>query len=332
MSSPVQLPPFWRETAPTSQRALAPPWHIADPELPKHWERTGGGHGIRVGVADTGIDIGHPEIAGRVLKVRDAFGRDAADRNGHGTHCATTIAGSGVGVAPKAELLIAKVLDDNGSGDSRECAAGIDWLVNEGCHIISLSWGGSTDDEWTRQAVQRAIDAGCLVFAATGNERAKRVGYPASHCVGVGAVDRRLRLADFSNRGKDVDCVGYGVDILAGVPGGKYQSMSGTSMATPFIAGIAANRLSAELRTLGRIVTRSPADMLRLADYVKDLGPDGMDHSYGRGFPDLSNLFTKQLSVDAPTIPAETVTARIEEVGTGRVWTGLLQPERPFKQ
>lgn len=329
MSTPVQLPPFWRETAPTSQRALAPPWHVADPELPRHWEHTGAGHGIRVGVADTGIDPHHPEIAGRVLKIWDAFGREGEDNNGHGTHCATTIAGTGVGVAPKAELLVAKVLDDNGSGDSRQCAQGIDWLVNEGCHVISLSWGGATDDPWTRQAVERAIDHGCLVFAATGNERAKRVGYPAAHCVGVGAVDRRFRLADFSNRGKDVDCVGYGVDVMAGVPGGYYQSMSGTSMATPFIAGIAANRLSAELRHLGQIVTRSPAAMLKLGAYVKDLGADGQDTSYGRGFPDCSQLFYEQLVQQVPSQPATgAMICRVEEIGTGRMFVGNIYPQK----
>lgn len=329
MSAPVQLPPVFRDTAPSDFKPLARPWHVEDPELPRHWPHTGAGQGILVGVCDTGVDAGHVELEGRVAGARSFVGGSEYDGNGHGTHVATTIAGAGVGMAPNCRVACAKVLDDSGAGDSETVAQGIDWLVGIGCHVINLSLGGPSDDPYTRVAVQRAIDAGVLVFAATGNERANRVGYPARHCVGVGAVDRKLQLAYFSNRGKDVDVVGFGVEILAGLPGNKYAAWSGTSMATPWIAGVAANRLSAELKHLGAIRTRCPADMLRLAEYTRDLGPEGQDPSYGRGIPLVSTLFYEQLAPPAPVTPPPAkeaiIVGRFEEIGgQGRVWSGNL--------
>lgn len=299
--SGVQLPPYYRESE-SDVRALALPYHLADREFPRHWLHTDGGRGILVGVADTGIDPHHQEIAGRVYASRSFVGRSSFDGNDHGTHVATTIGGNAVGVAPSCELAIAKVLGDNGAGSNRGVAEGIDWLVAEGCHIINLSLGGPTDDRETREAILRAIAAGVLVIAATGNERASQVGYPARHCVAVGAVDRAMKLAYFSNRGKDVDLVGYGVNVYAGIPRNRYAEFSGTSMATPFIAGCAANRLSAELKHLGKIVTKSADDLLKLETLVTDLGEAGRDTSYGRGFPDLGRALYEQLEPPAPPV------------------------------
>jgi major intracellular serine protease len=325
--TPVQLPPYFRETRPTSVRAEALPYHVADPELPKHWQHTGAGDGIIVGICDTGVDYDHVEISGRVHAIKSFVGDSAFDGNGHGTHVASTIVGRSVGVAPRAKVAIAKVLEDNGSGSSEDVAHGVDWLVDAGCHIINLSLGGPQDDPFTRAAIERALAAGVIVIAATGNERANRVGYPARHCVAVGAVDRKLRLADFSNKGKDVDLVGYGVEVLAALPGNKYAAWSGTSMATPFIAGIAANRLSAEKKHLGRIVTRKPADILKLQSFVRDLGPAGFDTSYGRGFPDLTRCFYEQLDALKPVDPndGDIWFGRIEHPASGVAFAGPLR-------
>ena len=285
----LHLPPFYKGQETFSIKASALPWHITDVKLDSYWPHTCAGAGILVGVADTGIDETHPDIAGRI-RWAQAFvrRRGRADRvddgNGHGTHVATTIAT----MAPNAEFAIAKVLADNGSGSNRGVATGIRALADQGCHIINLSLGGPYDDPDTRDAVDYAKRAGCLVFVATGNENANAVGFPAQHAVGVGAVGRDRKLAWFSNRGKNVDIVGYGVEIIAGVPGGTWQEMSGTSMATPWIAGIAANRLSAELKHRGEVYTNSDARLLELETFVTDLGPAGRDTSYGRGMPDLA--------------------------------------------
>lgn len=295
MTTPVQLPPFFRG-ATVDKRASSLPYHLADIRMPKHWEHTGAGEGVVVGVADTGIDQDHPEIAGRIIDAQSFIpGEGHQDGNDHGTHVATTIAGENVGVAPKSRLLIAKVLGNNGSGSNRGVAEGIRWLANAGANIINLSLGGPYDDPETRVAILEAIHMGVLCVAATGNERASHVGYPAVHCIGVGAVDRGLKLAYFSNRGKNVDIVGYGVDVYAGIPGGRYAEFSGTSMATPFFAGVVANRLSAEIKHQGEITTKNTDDLLKLETFVTDLGPGGRDTSFGRGFPDLDRALYKNL-------------------------------------
>ena len=326
LATPIQLPPHFRETLPTDIKALAHPWHIADVDLPRHWQHTGGGQNILIGVADTGVDSDHKEIKGRMLEACSFVGGTYKDENGHGTHCTTIACGAEVGVAPNAVYMHAKVMDANGSGSSENVAKGIDWLADKGCHIISLSLGGAADDPYTRASVQSAVAAGIIVVAATGNERSSRVGYPARHCVGIGAIDRSYKLADFSNRGKEVDLVGFGVDILAGLPGNKYAAWSGTSMATPYIAGLIANRLSCELRHTGRIKTKKSNDLLLLDKYVKDLGKDGQDSSYGRGFPDLAQAFYSQLDPEDTPFPVPVPGARrvtvFDEDGTE--WQGNL--------
>ncbi len=326
----LHLPPVYRGQEIFDVKAEGYPWHIADPRIPDHWDHTGAGEGVLYGVADTGIDEDHPDIAGRIERAavfvpsRVRREPDYFDGNGHGTHVATTAAA----MAPKARFIIAKVLGDNGSGANEKVAEGVRWLAEQGAHIINLSLGGPNDDRLTRDAVNYAKSKGSIVVIATGNEAANSVGYPARHGVGVGAVDRSRKLAWFSNRGKDVDIVGYGVDILAGVPGGKYQTMSGTSMATPWIGAIATLRLSAELKHLGKIVTNSDDNLRRLETFVTDLGPEGRDTSYGRGMPDLARCLYENLTSDDPVAPASTLQVRVENINSGERWQGLLTPER----
>jgi len=234
MSGVAQLPPYFRGTE-YSVRAQALPYHLTDTEMPKHWKQTGAGLGIVVGIADTGIDLQHPEVVGKVIAGNAFVGRRGGnwdtDGNGHGTHTSSTIVGENVGVAPKAKLVVAKVLGDNGSGSNMGVAEGLAYLVEQKVNIISLSLGSSYDDPLTRDAVLAAKAAGIIVIIATGNERANYVGFPAQHGVGIGAIDRGMKLADFSNRGKKVDLVGYGVDLYAAIPGGKYAAWSGTCLA-----------------------------------------------------------------------------------------------------
>lgn len=318
------------------QRAASLPWHIADVALEKHWEHTGGGTGILVGVIDTGCDISHADIKDRVLfgnnfsrnwrGKRGADG-DYYDGNDHGTHVATTIAA----MAPNSRFAIAKALADNGAGWNQDIAAAVDWCVDKGCNIINMSLGGSYDDPLTRQAIERAKQHGSLVLCATGNE-ASAVGYPARHAVGVGAIARDRKLAWFSNTGKHVDLVGFGVDILAGVPGGGWQLMSGTSMSCPWIAAIAANRLSAEKKFLGEIYTNSDERLKELETFVTDLGPLGRDTSYGRGMPDLEKCFYERLEggpddgTDVDPIPNEAIIGTLHGEQSGVAYKTTVQP------
>lgn len=310
-------------------QVLSLPWHITDVALDTYWDYTRGGK-VLIGIGDTGIDEDHPMIKGRVKNAR-AFAHsrvrnrpDYYDGNNHGTHVATTIAQ----MCPwkEAEFCIAKVLGDNGSGSNRKVAEGIVWMGEQGCNVINLSLGGSHDDPPTREAIAYVKTLGCHVLCATGNE-AGAVGYPARHAIGNGAIGRDRKLAWFSNTGKHVDLVGYGVDILAGIPGGQYQLMSGTSMASPWVVAILVNRLSAEFRHLGKIVTRSDKGLLKLETFVTDLGPEGRDTSYGRGMPDLTRCF--KVKPDEPPIgKLPPLMVRIENPVTAKVWVGNVPHER----
>lgn len=222
------------------------------------------GAGIKVAVLDTGFDDSHPDFAGRTVTKKLFASRSSPDdTDGHGTHCIGTACGalhpaSGprYGIAGEAEIYAGKVLGDDGFGTDRSIIAGMDWAVEQGCHIISMSLGAGTDvgdlpNEDYEQIGQACLDAGTLVIAAAGNEsdrpgRINPVGSPAnaSSIMAVAAIDRAFLPASFScggiNAGQEVDIAAPGVDILSSLPGGGYDRWDGTSMATPHVAGIAA--------------------------------------------------------------------------------------------
>jgi len=222
------------------------------------------GAGIKVAVLDTGFDHNHQDFTGRaVTKKLFATRSSEDDTHGHGTHCIGTACGplrptSGprYGVAFEAEIFAGKVLGDDGYGTDRSIIAGMDWALDQGCHIISMSLGSATQlgdqpSEDYEQIGQVCLDSGTLVVAAAGNEstrpqRVAPVGSPAnaSTVLAVGAVDSAFGIASFScgglNPGQDVDIAAPGVDILSCLPGNSYDRWNGTSMATPHVAGVAA--------------------------------------------------------------------------------------------
>src|SRR5580692_1883649 len=149
-------------------------WSLADYKVPGQWAQAAG-QGVRVAVLDTGIDATHPDLAAALDDVKDftgsAFG--TTDRVGHGTHTAGTIAARNlgpavVGVAPQCRLLIAKVLGDDGSGIDQNVAAGIDWAVQSGADLISMSMGSPVPSPAIQQSLTAAIAAGKLVICAAG--------------------------------------------------------------------------------------------------------------------------------------------------------------------
>jgi subtilisin family serine protease len=223
------------------------------------------GRGIRVAVLDTGLDLEHPDFAGRAI-TSESFVEgvtSAQDGHGHGTHCTGTACGPRVppagpryGVASEAEIFIGKVLSDEGSGDDGGILAGIDWAVANGCAVLSMSLGADVAEAHPpySAAGRRALQQGSLVIAAAGNNADREkgefgfVGAPANsvEIVAVGALDQRLVTAWFSARslptpGGEVDVAGPGVDVLSAWPmPDRYNTISGTSMATPHVAGLAA--------------------------------------------------------------------------------------------
>ncbi len=222
------------------------------------------GAGIKVAVLDTGFDETHQDFVGRSVTKKLFVTRNAEeDVHGHGTHCIGTACGplrptSGprYGIAYEAEIYAGKVLGDDGRGTDRSIIAGMEWALDEGCQVISMSLGavtqiGDSPSDDYEQIGQVCLDAGTLVVAAAGNESARPqfiapVGSPAnaSTILAVGAVDRTLSPATFScgglNPGQEVDIAAPGVDILSSLPNDSYDRWDGTSMATPHVAGVAA--------------------------------------------------------------------------------------------
>ncbi|GAA4046976.1 S8 family peptidase [Nonomuraea soli] len=233
---------------------------------PEAWQAGYTGQGVKVAVLDTGIDATHPDLAKQIEATQNfTYGGTVADGHGHGTHVASTIAGLGAthkGVAPGARLLIGKVLSDSGSGATSRIISGMEWAARSGAKIINMSLGGvdSPGEDPMEQAVARlTAETGALFVIAAGNDgdQSYTVGSPGSSdsALTVGAVDKQDVMARFSSRGPRAgdnalkpDLVAPGVDIVAArssasslpaVDGG-YTSMSGTSMATPHVAGAAA--------------------------------------------------------------------------------------------
>lgn len=225
------------------------------------------GKGIRVAILDTGLDLRHPDFAGRAVVSQSFVGTPTAqDGNGHGTHCTGTACGPLVppvspryGWAFKSSIFIGKVLNDLGSGTDASILAGIDWAIRNRCVVISMSLGApvapGTPPSPIYEAVgTRALSAGSLIVAAAGNDsdratgRIRPVSRPANSksILAVGAVDAALHIAAFSNRGSnpsggEVNLVGPGVGVHATwLMPQRYRTISGTSMATPHVAGIAA--------------------------------------------------------------------------------------------
>ncbi|WP_393062161.1 S8 family serine peptidase [Streptomyces sp. LN549] len=235
---------------------------------PQAWADGYDGKGVKVAVLDTGIDADHPDVKDRILESKSFVpGQDVDDKHGHGTHVASTIAGSGAasdgvnkGVAPAAGLLVGKVLGNDGSGADSGIIEAMEWAKAEGADVVSMSLGSSVPDDGSdpmSQAVNAlSAEGGPLFVIAAGNAYgAGTIGSPGSaeKALTIAAVDKQDNRADFSSMGPLVRSYGLkpdlsapGVDINAAasqsVPGisGMYQSMSGTSMATPHVAGAAA--------------------------------------------------------------------------------------------
>jgi subtilisin family serine protease len=251
------------------------------------------GKGIRVAVLDTGLDLTHPDFSGRAITTQSFIsGAAVQDGNGHGTHCIGTSCGPAVpgmlpryGIASGALIFAGKVLSDQGSGADAGILAGINWAVANKCSVSSMSLGapvqqGEAFSPVYEGVAQRALAANTLIIAAAGNDSRRPtdirpVGRPANcpSIMAVGAVDVNMQIAFFSNRsinpnGGSVDIVGPGVDVRSSWPmPRRYNTISGTSMATPHVAGIAALWLESQKLTaplLWAKLTQS-AKRLRLA-------------------------------------------------------------------
>ncbi|MER5947235.1 S8 family peptidase [Streptomyces sp. NPDC001904] len=239
---------------------------------PTAWAAGYDGKGVKIAVLDTGVDATHPDLKSQVVESKNfSAAPDATDHFGHGTHVASIAAGTGAksgglykGVAPGAKLLNGKVLDNDGFGDDSGILAGMEWAAAQGADIVNLSLGGGDTpeiDPLEAEVNKLSQEKGILFAIAAGNEGPNSIGSPGSAdaALTVGAVDDKDKLADFSSTGPRVgdggikpDVTAPGVDITAAAAPGSviaqevgekpagYLTISGTSMATPHVAGAAA--------------------------------------------------------------------------------------------
>jgi len=242
------------------------------------------GSGVTVYVVDTGVYAAHSEFGGRAsMGANFVSGSANTDENGHGTHCSGTIAGSTYGVSKAAKIVGVKVLDANGSGTNSGVISGIQWVATNGGSgsVLSMSLGGSKSTA-VNSAVASTVSAGVTVVVAAGNDGTDASNTsPASEpsAITVGAIDSTDAKASFSNYGAILDVFAPGVGVLSSWIGSTTatNTISGTSMATPHVAG-----LSAYLIALYGLT--SPADVVAK---ITSLATSGAIPSPGSGSPNL---------------------------------------------
>ena len=272
---------------------------------------------VVVAVIDSGVDMDHPDLVGNLIFPGNDIWYGDSDPNdgyGHGTHVAGIIAAVtnnviGVaGVSWYAKILPVKVLDDDGLGDDLKVAEGMEWAADNGARILNLSLGSSDYSSPLQTAVDYARGKNCVVIAAAGNDGVSQANYPAA-CIGaiaVGATDELDNLASFSNYGTWISVVAPGVSIVSTYPNHAHTLypatsnsavLQGTSMAAPFVSGVAA------LIIAGNPAITGPQIESRIIRGVDDLGTVGKDYLFGYGRINAIKAFGDFLSaVDAAKI------------------------------
>ena len=305
--------------------------HAIDAELDNTWGvkhigaglvHDGGnkGTGVRVGVLDSGIDYSHPDLVANYAGGHDFVNNDTdpMDDYGHGTHVAGTVAAEDntvgvVGVAPRTSLYALKVLSASGSGSWSDIIAALQWAVDNGIQVTNNSYGSSLNPGVTvKNAFNNSAALGILHVAAAGNTgnpkgKGNNVGYPArfESVIAVAATDKGNQRASFSSTGDAVELAAPGININSTLLGGGYsgETWSGTSMASPHVAGTAALVIAAGITDANGNGYINDEVRLRLQETAVDLGAPGRDPQYGYGLVDAEGAATPAGPInEAPTV------------------------------
>jgi len=257
-------------------------WGVAAYGIPELWKQYKG-DGVTVAVIDSGISK-HPALS---VKEWRNFSADESelDSLGHGTHVAGVIAankGPCRGIAPGASLISCKALGHSGTGSNAAVAEAVEFATEAKVDIIGMSLGSESPDPRLHAAIKVAFAAGIIVVCAAGNDGGN-VNYPAAFAetIAVGAVDRNGNSCPFSSRGKEISIAAPGQDITSTWLEGGYATLTGTSMAAPFVVGTLALYVSA-MKQRGEKVSHE-AVMKALSQTAKDAGDKGKDDLYGWG-------------------------------------------------
>jgi len=287
-------------------------YQISTHNIPSLWHETQG-EGITIAVLDTGYHE-HIDMQGSIdpgTNMSDSATIDDADS--HSTHCSGIITANNneigiVGVAPKAKVISVKVLSDDGSGDYEWVANGIRWAVDHDVDIISMSLGGDHDSPDVNQAVKYAYDKNIPIIAAAGNYGdVGELDYPGRYAetISIGALDINKIRAGFSQTGPNLDFMAPGVNILSTIPINAYAVYSGTSMATPWAAGVVA-LMMAKHRTIGGNTPLEGVEHVRehLKKTAIDMDQAGKDDKTGYGLIDVQKAI-EAIQADATEEPVE---------------------------
>jgi subtilisin family serine protease len=285
--------------------------------MPQAWDLSKSTGTGTVAVLDTGVDAGHPDLAGHLLPGFNAVSSTRptpVDDNGHGTMTLGIIAAAannGIGVAGvgwNAKAMPVKVLDANGDGYDVDIVQGLDWAVAHGTKVVNMSFGGTADNPVLHDAIKRAYAAGVTMSVAAGNDGNDTLQYPGSYpeVLAVAATDAGGKLTDFSSYGDWVDIAAPGVDILSTgvrsmtppdyVP---YWYCTGTSCSAPIVTGVAAMMKN-------KYPTYTPAQIMQLLKALaRDAGPRGTDPYYGAGILDAYAALGGKWTTDFPVAAAD---------------------------
>ncbi|WP_253275512.1 S8 family peptidase [Rossellomorea aquimaris] len=264
-----------------SEEKQVTPWGIKKLHLQESENR---GQNIKIAVLDSGINGSHEDLSGKVVNSYNALspGKAISDESGHGTAIGGIIAANDneigtVGVAPDAEIYDVKVLDSMNKSNTKAVIRGIEWAINEEVDLMNMSFGLQNDIPELSNAINKAIDAGIIVVAASGNTMGLSVDYPAKYenVLSISAVNKNFQRSNMSAKGK-IDYAAPGVDIYSTTSDGSYDTFSGTSFAAAYFTGILALILSDNENSKNEI-------RKLLKPYICDLGEKDFDPDYGEG-------------------------------------------------
>ena len=268
-------------------------WNLPVIQTEAGWDLTQGDEDIVIAVVDTGVDLNHPDLKNRLTKGYNVLENNhhPDDDNGHGTHVAGIIASEtnnheGVaGITWFNKIMPIKAMEAGGYGTTFDIAKGIVWAVDHGADVINLSLGNYQPSALMKKAVDYAYQKNVVLIAAAGNDNTDQPSYPAAYkeVIGVSAISYNGERASFSNFGDYIDVSAPGVQIPSTYFNQQYASLSGTSMASPHVSGLAGLILSANPNLKNTEVIK----IIKNSAY--DLGERGTDREFGHGLIDIQN-------------------------------------------